>query len=89
MGTIAARDCLRVLQLTEQVVAAVLMAAVQGMNLRINNKEIDQATLTQGVLDTMDFTNQRFDFLDEDRPLESTLREMTAQIQEQSLQLYE
>jgi len=34
MGTIAARDCLRVLELTEQVCAAMLIAARQGLALR-------------------------------------------------------
>jgi histidine ammonia-lyase len=34
MGTIAARDCLRVLELSEQVVAALLVAARQGVWLR-------------------------------------------------------
>jgi len=34
MGTIAARDCLRVLELTEQVCAALLIAARQGLALR-------------------------------------------------------
>jgi histidine ammonia-lyase len=34
MGTIAARDCLRVLELTEQVAAAMLIAARQGLTLR-------------------------------------------------------
>lgn len=36
MGTIAARDCLRVLELTEQVAAALLIAVRQGMWLRMN-----------------------------------------------------
>jgi len=34
LGTIAARDCLRVLELTEQVVAAMLIVARQGLALR-------------------------------------------------------
>jgi histidine ammonia-lyase len=34
MGTIAARDCLRILELTEQVAAAMLLAASQGVALR-------------------------------------------------------
>ena len=34
MGTIAARDCLRVLELGEQVTAALLLAAAQGVRLR-------------------------------------------------------
>ena len=32
MGTIAARDCMRILQLTEQVAAAALLAMSQGIN---------------------------------------------------------
>jgi histidine ammonia-lyase len=35
MGTIAARDCLRILELTEQVTAAALLAASQGVVLRM------------------------------------------------------
>ena len=34
MGTIAARDCLRVLDLTDQVLAAMLITARQGLALR-------------------------------------------------------
>ena len=34
MGTIAARDCIRVLELTEQVAAACLLAFTQGVELR-------------------------------------------------------
>ena len=34
MGTIAARDCLRILELTEQVAAACLLACVQAVELR-------------------------------------------------------
>ena len=36
MGTIAARDCIRILELTEQVAAATLFAVVQGVELRSN-----------------------------------------------------
>lgn len=35
MGTIAARDCLRVLELVEQVAAGSLLAAAQGIRLRL------------------------------------------------------
>ncbi len=34
MGTIAARDCLRILDLGEQVLAALLLAGAQGVALR-------------------------------------------------------
>lgn len=39
MGTIAARDCLRVLELTEQVAAAMLVAAAQGVSLRMRTRQ--------------------------------------------------
>src|SRR6201999_1424930 len=40
MGTIAARDALRVLELTEQVAAATLLGALQGVEWRIKNKQL-------------------------------------------------
>ena len=40
MGTIAARDCIRILELTEQVAAAVLLAVVQGVELRGNLRHL-------------------------------------------------
>ncbi|MHC4393704.1 MAG: HAL/PAL/TAL family ammonia-lyase, partial [Planctomycetota bacterium] len=40
MGTIAARDALRILELTEQTTAATLLAAVQGVELRIRAGEL-------------------------------------------------
>jgi len=36
MGTIAARDCVHVLELTEQVAAAHTLTAVQALNLRLD-----------------------------------------------------
>jgi histidine ammonia-lyase len=39
MGTIAARDCLRVLELGEQVLAALLLAGAQGVTLRAGMSE--------------------------------------------------
>ena len=46
MGTISARDCLRILQLTEQVAAATLLAAYQGICLRLRSNEINQRQLS-------------------------------------------
>src|SRR5690606_16420463 len=45
MGTIAARDCLRVLQLTEQVAAAALLATAQGVELRCRRDGIEMNSL--------------------------------------------
>ncbi len=88
MGTIAARDCLRVLQLTEQVAAACLLAAVQGLKLRIKSNEVKENTLTDDVRHTLKFVHKDFAFLLEDRPLEKDLRNFTDIIQKQKLDLY-
>lgn len=89
MGTIAARDCLRVLQLTEQVAAAVWLAAVQGLRLRIKSGDVNETTLTDSIRDTVHFVHQHFAFLLEDRPLEKELREFTAFIQNRDFKLYD
>jgi len=88
MGTIASRDCLRVLQLTEQVASAVLLAAVQGLKIRIKSGEVKEETLTGPVRDTVRFVHKDFAFLLEDRPLEKELRLFTDYIQQQALELY-
>ncbi len=88
MGTISARDCLRVLELTEQVAAAVLLAAVQGLNIRIKSGEIKKDTLTQPIRDTLRYVHQHFAFLLEDRPLEKDLRKFVDLIQRQEMALY-
>ncbi len=41
MGTIAARDCLRILELTEQVAAAHTLATVQAARLRLQHQQHD------------------------------------------------
>ena len=49
MGTIAARDALRVLELTEQVAAAVLLGGLQGLDVRLRTKEIDVRSLSPEI----------------------------------------
>jgi histidine ammonia-lyase len=51
MGTIAARDCLRVLELGEQVLAALLLASTQGVVLRakMSNKRPPSVAVRQTV----------------------------------------
>lgn len=41
MGTIAARDCLRVLELTEQVAAGLLIAVNQAVWLRMRSRHLN------------------------------------------------
>jgi histidine ammonia-lyase len=73
MGTIAARDCIRVLELTEQVAAALLLAVTQAVNLRVNAGELAPAAVLR-IRETVEQVNAIFPLLDEDRPLESVLR---------------
>ncbi len=80
MGTIAARDCLRVLELTEQVAAAMTLACVQGVKLRQTLDTIKSAALMPQVEAFMQDVAEHSAFLDEDRPLESELRCMTGLI---------
>jgi histidine ammonia-lyase len=84
MGTIAARDCIRILELTEQVAAAVLFAAVQGVELRGSLRALSPA-LQQSVSQI----RQISPFLSADRALEQELRECLALIRQQHWQLYD
>lgn len=70
MGTIAARDALRVMELTEQVVVASMLAAWQGVYLR----QPKAGVMSDKLVSFTDFIAQRFELLVEDRPLESELR---------------
>jgi histidine ammonia-lyase len=78
MGTIAARDCLRVLELTEQVAAAHTLAAVQALNLRLR---LDPETPVPAPLREFAATIASVSpFVAEDRALERDLRALTARI---------
>jgi histidine ammonia-lyase len=79
MGTISARDCIRVIELTEQVAAACLLAAGQGLRLRIKNGELKSEVL-EPVVDTVNQLGEVVPFIEEDRPLENELREIIALI---------
>lgn len=88
MGTIAARDCLRVLQLTEQVAAAMLVATHQALRIRIREKEIIMKELKPSVIKML--ADLKFlPFIEEDMPLDKTLRDLIEKIQHQQLDLYE
>jgi histidine ammonia-lyase len=69
MGTIAARDCMRILELTEQVAVAVLFAVVQGVELRGNTDG-----LSPGLNNTVRQLREHSPFLNTDRALEQELR---------------
>jgi histidine ammonia-lyase len=86
MGTIAARDCIRLNKLTAQVMAASLLAAFQALDLRLKKGE-----LTQKELGTTEKTYHEiaafFKPLENDRPLEGELRRALQLIEERHIVL--
>lgn len=89
MGTIAARDCLRILELTEQVAAAELIAVCQGVELRERQGELLPETLSADLYQFKQAILAECEFLEEDRPLEADLRKMVGLIQGQHWPVYE
>ena len=89
MGTIAARDCLRVLELTEQVVAAMLITVYQGLALRQRQGELAIDELAPQTRTFVGAIAARFEFLDEDRRLDGTLAQFATDVRAQTWQLYE
>ncbi|WP_070091939.1 MULTISPECIES: HAL/PAL/TAL family ammonia-lyase [Pseudomonas putida group] len=86
MGTIAARDALRVLQLTEQVAAAALLAANQGVWLR--GREADAAPLPPALAQMHQALLADFAPVTEDRALEHELRLCLIRISERHWRLH-
>jgi histidine ammonia-lyase len=80
MGTIAARDCVRALELTEQVAAALLLADTQALRLRLSAGETAEGALA-GVRVLYEEARALFAPLVEDRPLEAELRVTVARIE--------
>ncbi|WP_246120868.1 HAL/PAL/TAL family ammonia-lyase [Chitinolyticbacter meiyuanensis] len=86
MGTIAARDCLRVLELTEQVAAAMLIAARQGLALR---ERIDgDLQLTPALVAMQAALADRIALVEEDRALDRELIDLLTAIRARHWSLY-
>ncbi|MFT6834419.1 MAG: histidine ammonia-lyase [Francisellaceae bacterium] len=88
MGTIAARDCLRVLELTEQVFAAHMLACAQAIIIRIESQELEKKHLSNSLASMVIHIVNDFELVSEDRPLENDLRKFISYIQQQKWQLY-
>jgi histidine ammonia-lyase len=86
MGTIAARDCMRVLELTEQVAAALVLAVAQGVELRGRSEALAPTTACQAFCKEV---REHVAFLNEDRALEHDLRKTVRLIRDQVWRLYE
>ncbi|MCF6300478.1 MAG: aromatic amino acid ammonia-lyase [Proteobacteria bacterium] len=89
MGTIAAKDCLRVLELTEQTAAAMLMATVQAINLRAKQNELELENMQPQLQKFIANISEHFDFLGEDRQLDREIIKLRELISQQSWGLYD
>ena len=87
MGTIAARDCLRVLDLSEQVLAAMLIAARQGLALR--QRVQPDLTLSPALATMQADLNDRIALVDEDRALDRDLQNLLSALRTRAWRLYE
>lgn len=88
MGTISARDCLRVIELTQQVCAATILACVQGIELRKRQGDLKESQLTPAVREFCAKVRKISKFVDEDRPLDKELRRMLELINSEAWALY-
>ena len=86
MGTIASRDCLRILDLTEQVAAAMLIAVHQAVHLRLQC--LHKATLHTNLDTMMRSLSQHIAFIEEDRALQADLEKLIIQVQQRAWPLY-
>lgn len=87
MGTISARDCLRIVELTEQVVAAMLIAARQGIELR-QRVAGPQSELRDEPAAMYGDLRQRIPLIEEDRALDGELRSLLDDVRSERWALY-
>jgi histidine ammonia-lyase len=73
MGTIAARDAVRSLELVEQVAAAHLLACSQALRLRLQTNEISKSMIGAGIDELMQNTT----LIEEDAPLDKLLAKLS------------
>ena len=86
MGTIAARDCLRVLELSEQVLAAMLIAARQGVALRDRQQPL---SLSPALAAMQADLAARIPLIEEDRALDGELQRLIVGLREEAWSLYD
>jgi histidine ammonia-lyase len=86
MGTIAARDCLRVLELTEQVAVGLLVAVRQGLALRRARHAV---ALTEALAAFAAELEELIPFIAEDRALDGELRALLDALRARQWKLYD
>lgn len=89
MGTIASRDCLRVLELTEQVAAILCLATRQALGLRNRDGQSGTDRLAAGARNFFEDLEEGMPFLEEDRPLDGLFSQGVQWIREQRWNLYQ
>jgi histidine ammonia-lyase len=80
MGSIAARDAIRVLELTEQCAAAHLLACLQAVRLRLRDGGLERDMLGADLAGFMDEAGAVAPFIEEDAPLDGVLIDLCARI---------
>lgn len=86
MGAIAARDALRVLTLTEQVVGGMLISARQGITLR---QRVSERHPPSSLAAYQDLLATRIQLVVEDRALDSDLHAILAALRADELEAYD
>jgi histidine ammonia-lyase len=86
MGTIAARDCLRILELTEQVLSASLLCSVQAVKCRL--KYSPTRNLSPKLESFVNEISKDFKDIVYDRPLEADLRKFCQMIRNEHWAIY-
>lgn len=88
MGTISARDATRVLELTEQVAAACLVAAVQALEIRRRRGNRPPAHMSTAISSMCNDVLSLCPYVEEDRPLEHELRRLCAAVKQRRWTIY-
>jgi histidine ammonia-lyase len=87
MGTIAARDCTRVLELTEQVAAGLLITVRQAVGLRCRlNPALTPSPSLQAMIDAL---SGDIAVIEEDRRLEPDLRLLLERMRRRAWKIYQ
>jgi histidine ammonia-lyase len=81
MGTIAARDAVRVLELSEQVAAVNLIATRQALRLRLKAGELTRATIGSRIADFCDQLDSLIPLIDEGLPLDRVIANLCTAIE--------
>ncbi len=85
MGTIAARDSIRTLELTEQVAAGAILASTQALDLRIKSGVIARRDISKPVLNLYESIRAFSPMVIEDRPLDDDLKTLLIEMRKQSI----